>query len=125
MLDAQLNRGNLSEILGKLDLAEACYRQLRTRHPRAPQVLARLATLLRGGLPDCDLQAITMLLADPGLSGAARTGLLFGLAQVADAREEYAQAADYLEQANALALEENRRRNRRYDPLEHVDSSTG
>jgi tetratricopeptide (TPR) repeat protein len=119
MLDAQLNRGSLREILGNLDLAEACYRGARADHPEAPQAMAHLATLLRGRLPESDVQAITTLLDAPGVGGGARKNLLFGLAQVADARQEYARAAAYLEQANALALEENRRRNRRYDPLEH------
>jgi tetratricopeptide (TPR) repeat protein len=119
MLDVRLNRGSLREILGNLELAEACYREAQAHHPKAPQVLAHLATLLRGRLPESDVQAIATLLDDPDVSDGDRMGLLFGLAQVADARQEYARAAVYLEQANALALEENRKRNRRYDPREH------
>ena len=63
--------------------------------------------------------AIAILLDTPGLNDGARIGLSFGLAHVADARKEYARAAVYLEQANALALDQNRKRNRRYDPQEH------
>jgi tetratricopeptide (TPR) repeat protein len=118
-LDAHLNLGSLHEILGDLSGAEGCYRAARAHHPQSPQVLAHLATLLRGRLPEDDEQAIANLLDDPGLNDGARASLSFGVAQVADARKEYARAARYLEQANALALEQNRQRNRRYDPVEH------
>jgi hypothetical protein len=45
--------------------------------------------------------------------------LLFGLAQVLDARGEYAAAAECLEQANVLALEQRRKEGKHYRPEEH------
>ena len=56
MIDVSAQLGSLSEVLGDLDSAEACYRQLQTLIPNAPRVLARLATLLRGRLPESDEQ---------------------------------------------------------------------
>jgi hypothetical protein len=50
---------------------------------------------------------------------------LFGLAQVSDARGDYARAAACLREANGLAKEHATRRNRAYDPAQHrqfVDS---
>ena len=45
--------------------------------------------------------------------------LHFGLAQVLDARGEYAEAAEHLERANALQLSEWRKRGQEYDPKEY------
>ena len=119
MLDAQLNLGSLHEVLGDLSEAEACYRRAQSHHPQAPRVLAVLSHLLRGRLPDDDQEAIATRLDDPGLHDEGRIGLLFGLAQVSDARGDYARAALCLEQGNQLALEQNRKRGKRYDPAEH------
>ena len=48
------------------------------------RVRARLATLLRGKLPDEDVAALRRLLDDPHLSAAKRSALDFGLAHVLD-----------------------------------------
>ena len=45
--------------------------------------------------------------------------LHFGLAQVLDARGEYAEAAEHLDRGNALQLSEWRKRGQEYDPKEH------
>ena len=57
-VDALLNQGALHEELGEMAEAEACYRRAQTTHPQAPGPLARLATLLRGKLPETDRDAI-------------------------------------------------------------------
>ncbi len=51
---------------------------------------ARLATLLRGKLPDAEVAAIEAHLAEPDQLKEPRGRLLFGLAHVLDARGEYA-----------------------------------
>ena len=81
--------------------------------------LARLAVLLGAALPDADLAAIRRCLADPGLAADNRANLLFGLAQIQDARGDFADAAACLEEANGLALAEQKRRGSVYDPAEH------
>ena len=80
---------------------------------------ARLATLLRGQLSEGDRAALEQRLADPKLGEGPRARLLFGLAHVLDARGDYARAADCLGEANALTLEQARRKKRDYVPAEH------
>jgi tetratricopeptide (TPR) repeat protein len=142
---ALLNRGSLHEELGELAEAEAVYRQARVLWPDAPNPLARLAQLLRGKLPGADRDAIEAQLAGPaaqclvsaggaippGAPAAAaapaplpagssgRGPLLFGMAQVLDARGSYARAAECLAEANALAREKRRSEGRHYDPAPH------
>jgi tetratricopeptide (TPR) repeat protein len=116
---ALLHQGGLHEELGQLDQAEACFRRARTLYPQAAEPLARLATLLRGRLPDADLQALGARLDDPALPDGARGTLLFGLAQVQDARGAYAEAAACLARANPLILAQRRQQGRVYDPAEH------
>jgi len=146
-VDALLNQGRLHEVLGEMAEALACYRRAQTLHPEAPGPLARLATLLRGKLPETDREAIRAHLgvsrtdcqsvprdactlragrtdcqsAPPSLppGSPARGPLLFGLAQVLDAEGEYAGAALCLEEANALALTQRRAEGKHYDPAEH------
>jgi tetratricopeptide (TPR) repeat protein len=115
---AYLNVGWVHELLGALDQAEAAFREAMRRQPQFALPHARLATLLRGKLPEGDLAALEERLADPELADAPRARLLFGLAHVLDARGDYARAADCLARANALALEASRER-RAYDPSEH------
>ena len=118
-MEALLNQGGLHEELGETTPAEACYRQALSAHPRASEPLARLAALLRGKLPDGERQAARLLVNDPGLTDGPRSTLLFGLAQVEDAGGRYAEAADYLAEANALALKLRRKDGRLYDRSEH------
>ena len=126
-VDALLNQGGLHEELGEMAEAEACYRRAQTLHPQAPGPLAHLAVLLRGKLPETDRDAIRAQLGRAGSGNdrslpprsPARGPMLFGLAHVLDAQGEYAGAADCLEQANALALEQRRTEGKHYHPAEH------
>jgi tetratricopeptide (TPR) repeat protein len=113
-----LNLGWLHELVGEMDEAEAAFRTALRRQPDFALPHARLATLLRGRLPDDDLAALEQRLADPQLAEVPRAHLLFGLAHVLDAREEYARAADCLARANAISLETARARSP-YLPAEH------
>src|SRR5205823_6230683 len=80
---------------------------------------ARLATLLRGKLPEADQAALEARLADPKLADGPRARLLFALGHVLDAHGDFGRAADCLQRANALTLEHNRKRKREYFPAEH------
>ncbi|HEX4145811.1 MAG TPA: tetratricopeptide repeat protein [Pirellulales bacterium] len=115
---AHLNLGGLHEELGDLAAAEAALRTALKVQPTFALPHGRLATLLRGKLPDDDLAALEQRLADDGLGQGPRARLLYGLAQSLDARGDFARAADCLRQANALTLELNRDR-REYSPQDH------
>ena len=95
-----------------------------------------MAELLGGKLPESDVFALRRLLQwDLGSSGhgpasgkeekltdADRLLLHFGLAQVLDARGEYAEAAQHLDLGNALQLAQRRNRGQGYDPREFESS---
>jgi tetratricopeptide (TPR) repeat protein len=112
--------GRVREELGDPAGAESCWRAALRHDPRHAGAHAQLATLLRDKLPDEDVAALRNLLADPDLPDARRAALQFGLAQVLDARGAFAEAAELLRQANALALAVARRRGQGYDPAEHA-----
>jgi tetratricopeptide (TPR) repeat protein len=113
-----LNLGWLHELLGEMDQAESLFRAALERQPRFPAPHARLATLLRGKLPDEDLAALEARLEDPDLAPGPRGRLLFGLAHVLDGRGDYTRASECLTRANAITLEHERGR-RDYSPAEH------
>jgi tetratricopeptide (TPR) repeat protein len=115
----QINLGWLYELKGEMTDAEAAFRRAVERQPKLPAPHARLATLLRGKLPDSDLASLEERLADPNLGERPRSHLLFGMAHVLDGRHDYTRAADYLEAANALALKAESERHA-YRPADHV-----
>jgi tetratricopeptide (TPR) repeat protein len=117
--------GRVREELGDFAEAERCWRTALRHDPRQAGAHAQLATLLRDRLPDDDLAALCQLLTDPDLADARRSALQFGLAQVHDARGAFAEAAELLRQANALALAVARRRGQGYDPAEHARFVSG
>jgi tetratricopeptide (TPR) repeat protein len=116
---AHYNLGMLHEVVGELSEAEAEYRTTLRIEPTHARSLARLATLLRNALPETDCVGLLRRLAATDLDAADRANLLFGLAEVRDARHEFAEAAECLHQANALALSELERRGRAYDLSDH------
>jgi tetratricopeptide (TPR) repeat protein len=116
--EAQLGLGSLHEQLGEFPEAEAAFRTALRMQPSLAQPHGCLANLLRGKLPDADRGALEERIADPQLSPESRAELSFALAQVLDARGEYARAAGFLRQANALQLQ-NQRGYRAYDPETH------
>jgi tetratricopeptide (TPR) repeat protein len=119
-LEALMKQGGLHEALGEMTEAEASYRRACAAHPAAPGPLACLATLLRGRLPDDDREAIRARLEAAPLDDGPRANLLFGLAQVCDARGDYAEAAGCVKQANSLIMNRRREQDRVYDPAEHT-----
>jgi tetratricopeptide (TPR) repeat protein len=115
---AYLNMGGLQEELGDLAGAEEAFRMALRVQPSFALPHARLATLLRGQLPDQDLAAIEERLTDDKLGGGPRGRLLFALAHALDGRGDYARAAQCLREANALTIEVNEKR-RDYALVEH------
>ena len=112
--------------MGDLQGAEDCFRAALRHDSRFAFAHYKLAELLGGKLPEKDLAAQRRLLEQGFASGeqraltdAQRLLLHFGLAQVLDARGEYAEAARHLERGNALQLSEWRKRGREYDPKEY------
>ncbi|HEY1599302.1 MAG TPA: tetratricopeptide repeat protein [Pirellulales bacterium] len=117
--EAKVNLGGMHEQLGELSAAEQAFRAARELQPTSPLPHARLATLLRGRLPDADRTDLENLLAGLQLSDDSRAELSFALAHVYDAQNKYERAADLAQQANAL------RRNSRpdhaaYRPADHA-----
>ena len=115
---AQLNLGGLHEELGQMAEAETAFRTALRLQPNYAAAHSRLATLLRGKLPDADLAAMEQRLADPKLEQGPRGRLLFALAHVLDSRGDFARAADCLRQANAATLEQGKGK-RDYVPADH------
>ncbi len=118
MAAAYLNVGGLNEEQGRMDEAEEAFRKALKLQPLFPVPHARLATLLRGKLPDEDLAALESRLADTELPQGPRARLLFGLAHVLDHRGEHSRAAQCLRESNAIS-KELAKGNREYVPAEH------
>ncbi len=116
---AHCNLGTLLEELNDLEGAEIAFRNARRCDPNHAGALSQLATLLRGKLPDEDLASLRKMLDEPEQLDGRRAVLHFGLAQALDARKEYAEAAQHLRNANALALESWKKRGEIYDPIKH------
>ena len=121
--DAHSNLGSLLEETGDFQGAEDCFRAALRHNPRSAFAHHKLAEILGGRLSETDLAAQRRLLERGSASGEQgelpdeqRLLLHFGLAQVLDARGEYAEAAAHLDRANALQLAEWRRRGQEYDP---------
>ena len=122
---AHVNLGGIHEMLGDFAAAETCFRAALASETLPSLALARLAMLLRGALPDADLELIERRLAGSDPSDPTRVNLLFGLAGVWDARRCYPQAAGCAREANRLAGVQSDRRNRSYHPDEHEHLVSG
>jgi tetratricopeptide (TPR) repeat protein len=112
--------GQVREEFGDFSEAEYYLREALRHDPHLAGARSQLATLLRGKLPDADLEAMRLLLTDPELTPGQRAYLHFGLAQVLDARKEFAEAGEHLVPANALAHSERHKRGLGYDPAAHT-----
>jgi len=118
-IPAHVHLGDLLEELGQFPLAEASFREALRLNPAHGGALGQLATMLRGKLPDADLQRMRAMAAAPGGGGGQRAAVLHGLAHAVDARGEYAEAARLLEEGNRLRQAEWERQGKAYDPQEH------
>jgi tetratricopeptide (TPR) repeat protein len=116
---ARMSLGGLQEEIGELIGAENDFREAMKLQPTFALPHARLATLLRGKLPETDLAALEARVADPLLADGPRARLLFALGHALDGRGEYVRAAECLQRANGLAAELNRKLKREYIPADH------
>ena len=117
---AHSGMGRLLEELGRMSEAEAAFREAIRHDARPAFAYGQLATLQRTKFSEVDFEAMRTLLMDPTQSEAKRSSLYFGLAQVLDARGNYADAAEHLRQANALRQADWEKRGKGYDPDEHA-----
>jgi tetratricopeptide (TPR) repeat protein len=117
---AECNLGMLQLELAEFTAAEATFRELLRRRPQHAGAHAQLAILLRGQMPEADVQALRQLLQEADLSASRRASLQFGLAQVYDARGQFAEAAELLREANALALAQRQKSGLTYEPADHT-----
>jgi hypothetical protein len=116
---AHVNLGGIHEKLGDFAAAESSFRAGISDETSRSPALVRLALLLRGKLPDADVELIGERLAASGQTDSTRVNLLFGLTSVWDGRRDYPRAADCAREANALAGAQLGRRNRSYQPDDH------
>jgi tetratricopeptide (TPR) repeat protein len=117
--EAHGNLGSALEETGDLQGADDCFRAALRHNSHFALAHYKLAELLGGTLPEQDLAAQRRLLEEKELTDTQRLLLHFGLAQVLDARGEYAEAAEHLERGNALQLCEWRKSGQEYDPKQY------
>jgi tetratricopeptide (TPR) repeat protein len=118
-VEAHNNLGSALAAMGDLQGAEDSFRAALRHNSRFALAHYKLAELLGGKLPEKDLAAQRRLLEEGELADAQRLLLHFGLAQVLDARGEYAEAAGHLDRGNSLQLAERRKCGQEYDPKEY------
>ncbi|WP_048441933.1 tetratricopeptide repeat-containing sulfotransferase family protein [Caenimonas sp. SL110] len=119
-LQACLNLADLHEQQGALDTAHACYRKAQASHPQSLLPAARRAQLAAHSTSDAERDHLRFALNQHALAPNERACTLFALAQVADARGDYAEVAACLAQANALTRGLRRASGQHYDPEEHT-----
>jgi tetratricopeptide (TPR) repeat protein len=107
------------EQLGEFEKAIESLRETLRREPRHPWALGRLATRLRGKLPEADRAAIEGVLADPRLPRESRAELLFGLVQAHDDRGEFDRAARLSIEANSIQRHDFQKSGLAYDHEAH------
>jgi tetratricopeptide (TPR) repeat protein len=105
---------------GQVEEAITSYREALRLKPTHADSMSQLASMLRGKLPDADRTILEQRLMDSNLNDADRAKLLFGLAEVCDAKGEYIQAAAHLRQANALSLFLHCQKGQAYDLNENT-----
>jgi tetratricopeptide (TPR) repeat protein len=116
---AHANMGSILEVAGDLEAAQASWRDAIRLAPGYAAAHSHLATHLRDRLPEEEFVALERLLDNPKLTEGPQCVLHYGIAQVLDARGQYAPAADHLRKANALRGKLWRKRNDAYDPDRH------
>jgi tetratricopeptide (TPR) repeat protein len=119
------NLGSALEEMGDLKGAEDSFRAALRYNPRYTFAHFKLAELLRGKLAEQDLAEQRRLLAEEELTDTQRWLLHFGLAQVLDARGEYAEAAEHIERGNALQRSAWRERGLEYHAKDYESLVTG
>jgi len=99
---AHCGLGDVFQELGNLDDSRACFREALKHDPRSASAYGHLATHARASLTDDDLKSMLALIADKTFPVERRPGVLFGLAHVMDSKGDFARAATFLSEANAI-----------------------
>jgi tetratricopeptide (TPR) repeat protein len=117
--DAFLNLGLLLTEMGEKEPALAAFRDALRLDPNHPEALAGLALALRDKLPAAEEAVIERLLASGRLPAKRQAVLLYGIAHVMDARNQFDRAIGFARQANDWFAQSFRQRGQAYDPAEH------
>jgi tetratricopeptide (TPR) repeat protein len=104
----------------QLEQAVASYREALRLDPSETAAYVSLANALDKALPVDDLHAIEELLAKGRVSEPKRVDLLFALAQILDAKQQYRPAAERAAQANGLRKQILLRQGEQFGIDEHV-----
>ena len=120
MVRAHSGLADVLQKMGRFAEANASLREAMRLDPRHVTALGQLATHLRDKLPDADLAAIHTLLDSPTLVPNRRPPLLHGLAEVYDAKGDYARAATCLAEAHRIRKERQELCGLAYQPEQHV-----
>ncbi|MEZ5992102.1 MAG: tetratricopeptide repeat protein [Planctomycetota bacterium] len=106
---------------GDFQTAEKAARDAIRVDPNAAGAYEQLVSMLRKKTPPEDIEAMKALLnGGPRLRDGGRISLLFGLGIYHDQTGSYADAAEYLEQANNKVASLNMQRGLAYKPDEHA-----
>jgi len=117
---ALMNMADLLHDRGDRDKAVESARAALRAEPGFPRALSRLALTLGAKLPPEDQEFIEKRLAAGDLPDFERCRLLFAMASVYDARGDFARAASYARQANALNIEQLERRGSLTPAANHI-----
>src|SRR5262249_47543622 len=105
---------------GDLDRAVDSLRTAMRFRPGHPGALVELAQIVRGKLSSDEQILLEGALRSPN-SESLRAAVNFALAQVCDARGEFARAAEHLRHANAIAKARKESMNKGYNPARFHD----
>jgi tetratricopeptide (TPR) repeat protein len=104
---------------GDLEKSCALARRALEMRPNSAEAYHRLASNLKGRLPEAEVEAIRRLIDHKSLPDASRAMLRFGLAAVYDARGLYRESAALLDHANQLQGAAKASQGPVYDPGQH------
>ena len=119
--DAFLNIGVLHTELGEKSESVTAFREALRHNPDHPEALAGLGLALRNKIEPDELAAAERVMARRDIPESRRAVLLYGIAQVTDARGEYERTAALASEANAIYSASALRSNRGYSTKEHHD----
>ncbi|MBS0264318.1 MAG: tetratricopeptide repeat protein, partial [Planctomycetes bacterium] len=105
--------------VGDFPGADRCWRETLQLDPRQNFALAELILLNRGKSSTADMEQAQALLADSQTTDTERASLDFALAHACDDRADFAGAARYLEEANALKISIWQSRGESFSKSEH------
>lgn len=107
--------GQIAEQQGDLKQAEAEWLKCLNLQPRHAAVLGRMATRLGDSMPEKLQWQMESMFQEPELKAAEREPIGYGLAHLADAKGQFADAVTFLDKACQAREEELARKSLKYD----------